>query len=820
MLQFIADIQRTFLSGGNPQENFSRLLDGLLEFTSSEYGFIGEIRHTSEDVPYLRTHAITDISWDKASKEFHDKNVNRGLDFLNLDTLFGYCIKTGEVVIANDAPNDKRAGGIPKGHPPLTHFLGLPLLNDGKMVGMAGIANRPKGYDQALLDKIEPLTATIAALIHSHNLATQLNKVVANQNAILNSTLEGICRIDNAGHVTYINDIALNILKRNSSELMGQPLHQLIAQIREDGTTSTWEASALYSTIKSGKTVEIAESQFCTGHGMNLPVEYSTVAIKDGNGQIEGAVLTFKDISKRKSNENQMRVAQAKERYAIKNQQKEMRRLAKLVENSPMGIHEIALDGTFISMNAAGLSMLGVSSESEIKGRHYLDIPGRGYTEQIEELFNKAIKGETCFFCYIAETSSGSTYYSSCFVPIEDEGKIVTVMGITEDITAYKEANDENKMREKQLRAIIDSLPIQVFVKDYHGNYLEANQALADNMSLTIEEVLSTSTHDAHKNDPATANRSVIDDRHVIDTGEEISYIQENYQDGRKKKKHLQIIKRRAPDGTFSQPAVIGNVVDITSLKETELNLRKAMASAEEANKAKSEFLSSVSHELRTPLNAVMGHAQLMQFDDLSDEHKHHTNQIIIAAKKLTQQIDALLFFGKASHQEEKKKELISLSEFFDKLYLQLEPAINEKSLSYSCTMPSDIQLLAADADLEQLFTNIVSNAIKYNRIGGSVDISIIDRTGDTASISIKDTGVGIPPNATEKVFEPFERLNKRNSTIEGTGLGLAIAREAAHRIGASIRFESEEGEGSEFIIDIKLGTQQLPAAKEQQHAG
>lgn len=804
MLQFIADIQHSFLSGGNPRENFSKLLAGLLEFTESEYGFIGEVNQLPGADPYLKTHAITDLSWDKATKEFHDANINSGLEFYNLDTLFGYCIKTGEVVIANDARNDERAGGIPEGHPPLNSFLGLPLFMEDKLVGMAGVANRPGGYDEELLAKIDPLVATVAALIHSHKLASRLDGLLKSQVAILNTTLEGICGVDIKGRITFANTMAIDLLGRPEDELIGQQFHDLVCRWDKEGKPQSWQESVLHTTLKSGMTIEVSDGLFFTGNGTHLAVDYSTVAIKGETG-IDGAVVSFKDISKRKFAERQMMIAKAKEERAIQIQRKEMQRLSKLVENSPMCIHEIGLDGKLLSMNPSGLAMMGATEESEIQGLQYLDIPCKNDQLEVRRLFAAALEGETAFFDFAADTGSGIAYFSSCFVPIEDNDQITMIMGITEDITAFKEAELEIKKREKRLRAIIDSVPSMIFVKDAKGRYLEANQAAADSIGMPVKEVIGKTGVEIHGQNEELAEDTPNHDQHVLDTGEELIVEVDDFETGTGEHKHIQIIKRRAADEIFNEPAVVANVIDITDLKNTERELTAAMDKAQEASKAKSEFLSSVSHELRTPLNAVMGHAQLMQFDDLSDEHQMHTDQIVSAAKKLTQHIDALLFFGKAAQRKPGEVKPIALIDLFEMLRLQLKPAIITKQLTFSCELPDDTAVNAVEADMEELFTNIVANAVKYNRQGGSVLISLAGRGENSLQVSVKDTGLGFPAGVGDKIFEPFERLDQRNSTIEGTGLGLAIAKEAAERLGATICFDSTEGEGSEFIVEIPL---------------
>lgn len=147
------------------KEIFDSLLEKLLDITESKYGFIGEILHKQDQTPYLKTYAITNIAWSHETRKLYKDNVRNGLEFYNLDTLFGITIRTGEVVISNNPATDPRSGGLPKGHPSLNAYLGLPLYSGNKLLGMAGLSNRPGGYDEELADLLKPLLGTIGSLI-------------------------------------------------------------------------------------------------------------------------------------------------------------------------------------------------------------------------------------------------------------------------------------------------------------------------------------------------------------------------------------------------------------------------------------------------------------------------------------------------------------------------------------------------------------------------------------------------------------------------------------------------------------------------------
>ncbi len=167
LLVAVGELQSRFImkSGASRSETFEELLKLLLMFTGSEYGFVAEVLYDDQQNPYMKTQAITDISWNQETRALFQKHKAAGLEFRNLNTLFGAGLVSGKPVIANTPASDKRRGGLPPGHPPLNAFLGVPIWQGGEMIAMVGVSNREGGYDEALVKEIEPLLATYATII-------------------------------------------------------------------------------------------------------------------------------------------------------------------------------------------------------------------------------------------------------------------------------------------------------------------------------------------------------------------------------------------------------------------------------------------------------------------------------------------------------------------------------------------------------------------------------------------------------------------------------------------------------------------------------
>jgi signal transduction histidine kinase/DNA-binding response OmpR family regulator len=172
LLFVLQEAQSNILLGEDIRQSFDKLLSYLLEVTESEYGFMSEVLY-KDGQPYLKTHAITNIAWNKETRDFYKKHAPEGMEFYNLDTLFGHVVKYDKVVIANEPYTDSRRGGLPKGHPNLNKFLGLPVHHQNKIIGMVGIANRKEGYNQDLVDFLDPFLVTYGTLIQNLRLRKQ-----------------------------------------------------------------------------------------------------------------------------------------------------------------------------------------------------------------------------------------------------------------------------------------------------------------------------------------------------------------------------------------------------------------------------------------------------------------------------------------------------------------------------------------------------------------------------------------------------------------------------------------------------------------------
>jgi PAS domain S-box-containing protein len=251
--------------------------------------------------------------------------------------------------------------------------------------------------------------------------------------------------------------------------------------------------------------------------------------------------------------------------------------------------------------------------------------------------------------------------------------------------------------------------------------------------------------------------------------------------------------------------------------KQVESELNEAMAAAEKANLAKSDFLSSMSHELRTPLSAILGFAQLIESGSPSPttSQKRSIDQILQAGWYLLDLINeildlALIESGKLSLSLEP----ISLAEVMHECQAMIEPQAKKRGISVAFPQFEIPYFVKADRTrLKQVLINLLSNAVKYNKVGGTVVVDCIASTAERLRISVKDTGEGLTPDKLTQLFQPFNRLGKEAGIEEGTGIGLMVSKRLVELMEGEIGVESTVGVGSVFWIDLSLTAEPQSAA-------
>jgi signal transduction histidine kinase len=245
----------------------------------------------------------------------------------------------------------------------------------------------------------------------------------------------------------------------------------------------------------------------------------------------------------------------------------------------------------------------------------------------------------------------------------------------------------------------------------------------------------------------------------------------------------------------------------LTENAQLRLAVEEARTEAQRANCAKSDFLAAMSHELRTPLNAIAGYTQLLQLGlrgSLTPEQQDDLDRIAYNQRHLLDLINSVLNFAKL----EAGSILYEITEVpLDQLLHDIEslirPQMEAKGLDFMVAIPEPLTVRADQEKLWQLVCNLLDNALKFTRPGGTVTVRAFSEKAQTF-LTVHDTGVGIPINRLDRIFEPFMQVNRTLSTVQaGVGLGLAISRDLATGMGGDITVRSEMGCGTTFTVSL-----------------
>jgi PAS domain S-box-containing protein len=397
-------------------------------------------------------------------------------------------------------------------------------------------------------------------------------------------------------------------------------------------------------------------------------------------------------------------------------------------------------------------------------------------------------------------------------------GKPYRMAGSHTDITGRK--RDEEALRDSEAlyHSLVETLPLNVFRKDLQGRFTFGNHLFVQTLGKPLAEIRGTTDFDYYPKELAEKYRQ--DDRRVIAEKAVLHDIEEHRKpDG--EKIYVEVLKTPVFDSRGEVLGTQGLFWDVTDRKRAEEEMHKAKEAAESANRAKSAFLANISHEIRTPMNAVIGMTELVLETDLTIEQREYLELVKKSADSLLSVINDVLDFSKV---EAGKLELdlvaFSLRDYLGDTLNSLAPRAYQKGLELACHVAPDVPegLLGDPVRLGQIIVNLVGNALKFTEQGEVVvDVEATAWSDKEVWLhfAVTDTGVGVPADKQELIFNPFAQADSSTTRkYGGTGLGLAIAQRLVEMMGGRIWLESASGKGSTFHFTACFGVQAASAAR------
>jgi len=559
-----------------------------------------------------------------------------------------------------------------------------------------------------------------------------------------------------------------------------------------------------------------AEKRYLHARGHIVTALLNVSLIRDRQGQPRHFITQIQDITARK---------QAEAAHD---------RLAAILESTTDLVSISDPNGRLVYLNRAGRHLLGVDLQEDIAAANFADfIPNPASHPAFADGIHIAIRegnwtGESVLLSRRGQEIPVSQVIHAHNAP---DGKLEFLSTIMHDITARKRAEDELFLSRETLRGVLDHIPQRVFWKDCDLIYRGCNRAFALDMGFSgPDEVIGKTDFDGSWKAVAELYRT--DDRTVLDLNAAKCSFEEPgiAADGRPL--WLRTSKSPLHDRDGRVTGVLGTYEDITEHKLDKLEVQSlnaeleqrveqrtdelfaATQKAEQANRAKSEFLSRTSHELRTPLSAILGFGQLLETEkNLGHETRESIAQLLHAARRLLGLVDEVLDISDAdSGRITLATEPVPVDRLVDEALSLARPLGVALQVELDLRSPLDRRwrVLANPHRLKQALFTLLSNAIKYNRPRGNVLVECAPAEAAYPPMfrfSVKDTGPGISAGNLTRLFTPFDRLDAERSRIHivGTGLGLALSKRMVELMGGRIGVESALGEGSTFWIEVPL---------------
>jgi PAS domain S-box-containing protein len=513
-------------------------------------------------------------------------------------------------------------------------------------------------------------------------------------------------------------------------------------------------------------------------------------AILDENNNVKEIIGVGRDITERKKTEE-----------AIKQSEKSYKNL---FDSTNDAIYVLNKDGQFIDVNKGAEKMYGYPHAFFI-GKTPVDLsaPGKNDLDDTFKRLVKAYNGEPQQFEFWGVDKYGRVFPKEVkLYPGTYFGKKV-IITFAQDITERLEAEKEIR----KLSRAIEQSPTIFMITDLKGNIEYVNPKYTEVTGYTKEEALG-------KN-PRILKSGKTPKETYIKLWETITAGGEWYGQFINRKKNGELYWESTyifplKDNAGNISHFIGIKEDITERKKLEQELIDAKEKAEESDRLKSAFLANMSHEIRTPMNAILGFSQLLNDENINPEDKNQfINLIHSSGNSLMNLINDIIDISRIEAGEfttHKKKYEIDV--ILNNLFLEYEQILateNEKSnikLIFNKNPELSNSIINTDVErLNQVFRNLLTNAIKFT-LDGSIEFGCnIDKSG-FCKFYIKDTGIGIPADKQELIFESFRQVDETETRNHGgTGLGLAISKKIVEILGGEIWVESEEGKGSVFYF-------------------
>lgn len=629
-------------------------------------------------------------------------------------------------------------------------------------------------------------SGTIRDITEARRNEDLLSRSNAFQRAILDAARQAIISTDVNGTIKTFNSGAERISGHQPEDVIGINSITKLIQIDHDESAAKNFNKFVQHALDNNEG-EI-ECRLIHKFGQQHEILLSISTIKDNNGNTSGYLFIANDITLRKTAE------------------KEVRKLSTILEESPDFVCYYNMAGELLYSNKAYKEVRHTGGQETNLDLYpswaELIIKRKAIPHAIN---NGSWKGETAI---IDKQGNEIPVHHLIIIHKDEDGNPIFRSSVMRDITQRKQYEYKLLQSEKRNRDLVNYSQAIIATHDLEGKILTINPTGCNLLEYSLEEMVGNnimefmpvSHRELFKQEYLTAfnqSKTVEGILYLLSkTGKQISLLYKNYK----------------VDEPGEDSYIIGFAQDITRRLIAEAELKAAKQSAEESAKAKELFLANMSHEIRTPMNGIVGLTNLLLKSTLNEKQREYTASVKQSAENLLVIINDILDFSKIhAGKLEITKSPFDLNNLLYNIGQTFKIEANRKNIELRTLVDDKLPpyFSGDQIRINQVMVNLISNALKFTEKGQiTISAELVNETKQACRIrfSVQDSGIGIPAEKIEKIFNSFTQANADTSRkYGGTGLGLSIVKNLLELMGSTIKVESTAGKGSKFLFELNL---------------